>query len=177
MRATEFTVGRRFAVALDPGDEVLEALTKLCAQHDIRQATIPVFSGAFRSARLIAAHTPVDDRATWRALAARFEQFGWVLHHHHTGEDTGLWPLLRQRSSTDEIAVLDAMEAEQMSTSAHWLAIWPTRFILLLGLLGLLLQTFAQLWRAVTVATFVPDEDDEVAAVMEAIDEEAEAKR
>lgn len=62
MRAAELTVGRRFAVALDPGDEVLEALTKLCAEHDIRQATIPVFSGAFRSARFIAAHTPVDDQ-------------------------------------------------------------------------------------------------------------------
>ncbi len=62
MRAAELTVGRRFAVALDPGDEVLEALTTLCAEHGIRQATIPVFSGAFRSARFIAAHTPVDDQ-------------------------------------------------------------------------------------------------------------------
>lgn len=64
---------------------------------------------AFASA---AAHTPIEDRATWRALAARFEQLGWVLHHHHTGEDTGLWPLLRERCSTGEIATLDAMEAE-----------------------------------------------------------------
>ena len=59
-----------------------------------------------------AARTPVQDRATWRALGARFEQFGWSLHHHHTGEDTGLWPLLRERATPDEVATLDAMEAE-----------------------------------------------------------------
>ncbi|MEV7972799.1 DUF296 domain-containing protein [Cellulomonas sp. NPDC089187] len=61
MRAAELTVGRRFAVALEPGDEVLTCLAALCAEQGIRQATIPVFSGAFRSARFIAAHTPVDD--------------------------------------------------------------------------------------------------------------------
>ncbi|GIG24713.1 PPC domain-containing DNA-binding protein [Cellulomonas denverensis] len=62
MRSAEITIGRRIAVALDPGDEVLEALTKVCAEHGIRQATIPVFSGALRSARFIAAHTPVQDQ-------------------------------------------------------------------------------------------------------------------
>ncbi|CCH76794.1 conserved hypothetical protein [Nostocoides japonicum T1-X7] len=64
---------------------------------------------AFASA---AAHTPLEERTTWRALSARFEQFGWALHHHHSGEDTGLWPLLRERSAPEDVATLDAMEAE-----------------------------------------------------------------
>lgn len=61
MRAVEVVTGRRFVLALDPGEEVLEALAKACTEHGIRHATISVFSGAFRTARFIAAHTPVDD--------------------------------------------------------------------------------------------------------------------
>jgi hemerythrin-like domain-containing protein len=34
-----------------------------------------------------------------------------LLHHHHTGEDTGLWPLVRRRAP-DLGAELDAMEVE-----------------------------------------------------------------
>ncbi len=56
--------------------------------------------------------TPVDDVATWRALDQRWTRFGAVLHHHHTGEDAGLWPLLRSRVDAADRAVLDAMEAE-----------------------------------------------------------------
>jgi hypothetical protein len=63
-----------------------------------------------------AAATPVADRATWRALARRWAQFGMVLHHHHTGEDNVLWPLLLARvdQAGDRVgrATLEAMEAE-----------------------------------------------------------------
>ncbi len=38
--------------------------------------------------------TPLEDRDAWRALADRWELFATALHHHHTGEDAGLWPLL-----------------------------------------------------------------------------------
>lgn len=56
--------------------------------------------------------TPVDDRATWRALRKRWELFAATLHHHHSGEDAGLWPLLTERADEDEVETLEAMEAE-----------------------------------------------------------------
>jgi hemerythrin-like domain-containing protein len=69
--------------------------------------------GAFAEA---AQRTPVADRATWQALARRWEFFSTVLHHHHSGEDAGLWPLLLQRvdAAGDAAgrATLEAMEAE-----------------------------------------------------------------
>lgn len=56
--------------------------------------------------------TPVEDRTTWQALAHRWTRFAEVLHHHHTGEDSGLWPLLLERVSPADREVLEAMEAE-----------------------------------------------------------------
>ena len=62
------------------------------------------------------ARTPVEDRAAWRALADRWTWFSTVLHKHHRGEDTGLWPLLRRRADAagDRVGreTLAAMEAE-----------------------------------------------------------------
>jgi hypothetical protein len=60
--------------------------------------------------------TPVEDRDTWSALQQRWTRFGEVLHHHHSGEDSGLWPLLLQRvTAAGDVGVretLEAMEAE-----------------------------------------------------------------
>jgi hemerythrin-like domain-containing protein/uncharacterized protein YndB with AHSA1/START domain len=62
------------------------------------------------------ATTPLSRRDTWVALRDRWDRFAEVLHKHHTGEDNGLWPLLRSRAAAagDDSAVstLDAMEAE-----------------------------------------------------------------
>ena len=63
-----------------------------------------------------AARTPIEDRDTWRALAKRWGQFARVLHHHHSGEDKILWPLLLARvdAAGDSAGreTLEAMEAE-----------------------------------------------------------------
>ena len=59
-----------------------------------------------------APRTPVEDREAWQALAQRWELFSFTLHHHHHGEDTWLWPFLLERATTEERAVLEAMEAE-----------------------------------------------------------------
>jgi len=63
-----------------------------------------------------AAATPTEDRATWRRLYARWRLFATVLHHHHTGEDAGLWPLLLERvdAAGDRAgrSTLEAMAAE-----------------------------------------------------------------
>jgi len=58
------------------------------------------------------AATPVEDRATWTALKNRWERFGGYLHHHHSGEDAGLWPALLLRADAAEREHLEAMEAE-----------------------------------------------------------------
>lgn len=56
--------------------------------------------------------TPTGERATWVLLRERWELFAEVLHHHHSGEDAGLWPWLRERCGEEDLAMLDAMEAE-----------------------------------------------------------------
>lgn len=60
--------------------------------------------------------TPLDDRGTWQALVDRWDRFSMVLHHHHGGEDSGLWPLLQARATeegaVDAVEVLAAMAAE-----------------------------------------------------------------
>ena len=60
--------------------------------------------------------TPVDDATTWTALADRWSVFAWILHHHHTAEDAGIWPLLLDRvdaaGDAEGRATLEAMAAE-----------------------------------------------------------------
>src|SRR4051794_1388009 len=63
-----------------------------------------------------ASATPLEDGATWRALETRWRSFARILHHHHSGEDRVLWPLLLARvdaaGDTAGRATLEAMEAE-----------------------------------------------------------------
>jgi hypothetical protein len=60
--------------------------------------------------------TPVDDAATWTALAGRWDVFARILHGHHTAEDTGIWPLLLERvdaaGDAEGRSTLEAMAAE-----------------------------------------------------------------
>jgi hemerythrin-like domain-containing protein len=56
--------------------------------------------------------TPVDDTATWAALAQRWARFSDILHHHHSGEDAGIWPFLLEVAHPSEQQTLRAMEAE-----------------------------------------------------------------
>ena len=59
-----------------------------------------------------AQQTPVADREAWQALQERWSIFAEALHHHHAGEDAGVWPALLDRAEPAERLVLDAMEAE-----------------------------------------------------------------
>ncbi|QZY28954.1 hemerythrin domain-containing protein [Nocardioides coralli] len=56
--------------------------------------------------------TPATDRPAWQALGRAWRQFAAALHHHHSGEDAGLWPLMEERATPEERQVLAAMEAE-----------------------------------------------------------------
>ena len=84
-------------------------LTVMFVVHHAFRRDLAAFAAA-------AAATPVSDRATWQALAARWQLFSDVLHHHHSGEDTGLWPALLERvdavGDAEGRATLEAMEAE-----------------------------------------------------------------
>ena len=59
-----------------------------------------------------ARNTPVEATDVWRALAVRWEQFGEILHHHHTTEDDVLWPQLLEMVDARGRETLEAMEAE-----------------------------------------------------------------
>jgi Hemerythrin HHE cation binding domain len=53
------------------------------------------------------------DAAWSAATATRWTDFSGQLHNHHRAEDDALWPPLRRAvSAPEEVAVLDAMEAE-----------------------------------------------------------------
>jgi iron-sulfur cluster repair protein YtfE (RIC family) len=84
-------------------------LTNMFVMHHGFRRDITNFTDAVQ-------RTPLNDRRTWRALQKRWRNFGVVLHHHHSGEDVALWPLLLERSAAagdaDATATLHAMEAE-----------------------------------------------------------------
>ena len=62
-----------------------------------------------------APRTPLEDRRAWRSLAARWALFAVLLHHHHSGEDAGLWPFLISRADAAGRETLEAMEDEHDS--------------------------------------------------------------
>jgi len=61
MISAELTTGRRFAVVLQPGDDVLASIAAVCAEHGIEQGYLPVFLGAFTRVSIIGTCSPVDD--------------------------------------------------------------------------------------------------------------------
>ena len=66
---------------------------------------------------LTAPVAPDDDRR--RALA---EHVGWLLdllHRHHRGEDTGLWPLVRERNA-EAAALLDDRRRYRRASARRW---------------------------------------------------------
>jgi hemerythrin-like domain-containing protein len=86
-----------------------------------------VFHTALRRdlARTLDALTATEspDLRKRRALAEHLGLVLDLLHHHHTGEDEGLWPLVRRRAP-DLAAQLDMMEAEHAAVAG---AIQSTR--------------------------------------------------
>lgn len=48
--------------------------------------------------------TPCGDGDAWKLMASRWRVFNTVLHKHHHSEDSGLWPMLSQRTHSPEHA-------------------------------------------------------------------------
>ncbi|WP_166875331.1 TRAP transporter small permease subunit [Salinibacterium sp. ZJ450] len=63
---------------------------------------------------------------------------------------------------------VEAMNFGEKAVGTPWLEIWPYRWIIVVGMLGLLLQAIAVLLRAITVEKFIPVDEDEAAAAIEA---------
>jgi hypothetical protein len=80
-------------------------MTMMYVMHHAFRRDLAAFAAA-------ATATPATARTTWRALAERWEVFSAALHHHHSGEDAGLWPFVLERTDESGRAVLTAMEAE-----------------------------------------------------------------
>lgn len=57
MKSKQITLGRCFALNVEQGEEVREAITRFCAENAVRTAIIPSLVGAVSSAKLI---TPGD---------------------------------------------------------------------------------------------------------------------
>lgn len=60
-----------------------------------------------------------------------------------------------------------AMEIIERAVGTRWLEIWPFRWVLIVGLSGMLLQALASLLRAITAKEFTPDDQDEIAVALE----------
>lgn len=58
------------------------------------------------------------------------------------------------------IKAYDAMNLQEAAVGSPWMVIWPFRWIVTLGLIGLFLQAIAELVRAATVETFISNDDD-----------------
>lgn len=56
--------------------------------------------------------TDLNDAKAREGLTRRYKFFSVTLHQHHLGEDRFQWPNIRVKANPNEIAVLDAMEAE-----------------------------------------------------------------
>jgi hypothetical protein len=96
----QLVLARQVAAPAGPVDMAMMYV----AHHGFRR-DLEAFCSAVRA-------TPLEDRATWRALLRRWELFSVALHHHHRGEDAWLWPVLIERAEPDERQLLLAMENE-----------------------------------------------------------------
>ncbi|MGW0175889.1 hemerythrin domain-containing protein [Rhodococcus sp. NPDC003322] len=92
--------------------------TKSTRMSDADIEIMGILHDAFRrdAARLARAAQRGDpeDPSAHDALLTGWHGFARELHHHHTVEDTYIWPLMRRKLTErpEDVAVLDAMEAE-----------------------------------------------------------------
>lgn len=61
MESRKITAGRRIAVLLRPGDDVIPSIVAACREHRVDQGVIVTLVGAFRTATLIGTTGPIED--------------------------------------------------------------------------------------------------------------------
>jgi predicted DNA-binding protein with PD1-like motif len=53
MHSRPLTLGRTFGVVFEHGEDFMATLLRFCAEHEVRQAYLPGFLGAFSSAEIV----------------------------------------------------------------------------------------------------------------------------
>ena len=71
-----------------------------------------LFRREFRLAGGVVRRVEPGDVRRARVVADHLDLLTRTLHHHHTGEDTYLWPFLMGKVGPEERSTLEAMEAE-----------------------------------------------------------------
>ncbi|MFF3356792.1 PPC domain-containing DNA-binding protein [Streptomyces sp. NPDC002917] len=70
MRATEIRTGRKFALAIDHGEDFFTALGTFCRDNAVQAGHIPTFIGGFSTARLVGCCGPLKhpERPLWEEI-------------------------------------------------------------------------------------------------------------
>jgi iron-sulfur cluster repair protein YtfE (RIC family) len=76
-----------------------------------------VFRREFRLAPQMVRLVPAGDAARAAVVAGHLTEMATMLHHHHSGEDELVWPLLTERASVSG-EVVERMEAQHEAVAA-----------------------------------------------------------
>jgi len=70
MRTTEITTGRKFALAIEHGEDFFAALEAFCRDTGVRAGHIPTFIGGFSAVRLVGSCGPLThpERPLWEEV-------------------------------------------------------------------------------------------------------------
>jgi hemerythrin-like domain-containing protein len=93
---------------------------EVTTQRPWTQEMVIVHRAVRREFRLLAENIPhvaAGDTRRASRMAAHADFMLDILHHHHTGEDELLWPLLRQRCAPD-VDLIDRMETQHLALVA-----------------------------------------------------------
>ncbi|MFE4829875.1 PPC domain-containing DNA-binding protein [Streptomyces sp. NPDC056672] len=73
MRNIEITTGRKFAIAIDHGEDFFDALDAFCRDNGVRAGHIPTFVGGFRSAQLVGSCGPLKhpEQPLWEKIEVK----------------------------------------------------------------------------------------------------------
>lgn len=95
-----------------PGTPVIAP--RIPGRTDVREMFVvhTAFRRDFRLAPGLIRSVPIGDRARARLVAEHLTMVTEMLHHHHTGEDELLWPLLLERVPEQLAPIVELMEAQ-----------------------------------------------------------------
>ncbi|MEV6848236.1 hemerythrin domain-containing protein [Actinoplanes sp. NPDC051411] len=85
--------------------------TRMADSRDMIGAHV-CFRREFRDLPLVVRRVTAGDKADAATIAAHAEFLVDLMHHHHRGEDTGVWPLLHRRCPDETQKLVTTMEEQ-----------------------------------------------------------------